>query len=66
MELRERHGTVVLETQGPMIGPGGQSVSDGHLAFHFYDEGLGGDFQLAIRRLAWDAEGWPDVLTPTA
>jgi arabinan endo-1,5-alpha-L-arabinosidase len=56
--LLEGGGTVVLETEGHMIGPGGQSVSDDHLAFHYYDEDLGGEFQLAIRKLAWD-EGWP-------
>lgn len=51
-------GTPVLATERPMIGPGGQSVSDGHLAFHYYDERLGGAYQLALRRLAW-VDGWP-------
>ncbi len=57
--MLEDGGTPVLATDGSMIGPGGQSVSDGHLAFHYYDEDLGGAFQLAIRELAWDDEGWP-------
>lgn len=56
--MLEDGGTEVLATDGPMIGPGGQSVSRDHLAFHFYDERLGGDFRLAIRELAW-VDGWP-------
>lgn len=51
-------GTPVLSTVAPMIGPGGQSLSAGHLAFHYYDEHLGGAFQLAVHRLAWQ-DGWP-------
>ena len=41
----------------------GQSYSRGYLAFHYYDASLGGDFQLAIRELAWDDEGWPVATT---
>ena len=40
-----------------MVGPGGQSVSRGYLAFHYYDAAAGGDFRLEIRELAWDDEG---------
>jgi len=46
-----------------MAGPGGQSVSGGLLAFHYYSERLGGDFQLALRELAWDDDGWPVATT---
>lgn len=60
--LLEGGGTVLLESDGPMVGPGGQSVSADHLAFHYYDERLGGDFQLAIRELAW-VDGWPVART---
>ena len=60
--LLDDGGTPVLSTRGAMVGPGGQSVSDGHLAFHFYDAGEGGDFRLAIRELAW-ADGWPVAVT---
>ena len=56
-------GTLLLGTRGDMIGPGGESVSQDHLAFHYYAASLGGDFQLAVRRLAWDAEGWPVAAT---
>lgn len=59
--LTEGGGTLLLETRGTRIGPGGQSVSGNHIAFHFYDEGRNGDFQLAIRELGWNDEGWPVV-----
>ncbi len=54
-------GTVVLETSGSMVGPGGQSVSRDHLGFHFYDADDGGLFRLAIHELAWTEDGWPEV-----
>lgn len=57
-------GTEVLATQGSMIGPGGQSLSRGHLAYHFYDGDDGGMFRLAIQELAW-RDGWPEA-TPEA
>jgi arabinan endo-1,5-alpha-L-arabinosidase len=28
-------GTVLLESHGPVVGPGGQSVHDGVLAYHY-------------------------------
>ena len=52
-------GTVILSERGDMVGPGGQSIFDGWLAHHFYDAAAGGDFRLALRRIAWDADGWP-------
>ena len=61
--LLEDGGTPLLATRGDRVGPGGQSVSAGHLAFHYYDASLGGDFQLAIRELAWDGDGWPVATT---
>lgn len=38
-------------------------MSRGHLAYHVYDADAGGDFRLAIRRLAWDDDGWPVATT---
>lgn len=52
-------GLSLLSTTGDLIGPGGQSVSRGHLGFHFYDGANGGAPTLAIRELAWDEDGWP-------
>lgn len=60
-------GTSLLDTDGTMIGPGGQSVvqvgETAYLAFHYYDEDLGGDFQLGVRELAWTPDGWPVART---
>ena len=53
----------LLTSTGDMVGPGGQSLSGGHLAFHYYDAAAGGDFRLEIRQLAWDDEGWPVATT---
>ncbi|SDD73144.1 arabinan endo-1,5-alpha-L-arabinosidase [Sanguibacter gelidistatuariae] len=65
--LLDDGGTSLLDTDGAMIGPGGQSVyqlgDTAYLAFHYYDEDLGGDFQLGIRELAWTEDGWPVART---
>lgn len=57
--LLEDGGTPVLSTEGAMIGPGGQSYSNGILAFHYYDGDNAGAFRLGLVELTWDAEGWP-------
>lgn len=56
-------GEQLLTSDGDMVGPGGQSVSRGYLAFHYYDAAAGGDFRLEIRELDWDDEGWPVATT---
>ncbi|WP_265522789.1 arabinan endo-1,5-alpha-L-arabinosidase [Oerskovia flava] len=61
--MTEDGGETLLETHGDQIGPGGQSVSGGYLAYHYYAESLGGDFQLSLRELAWDDDGWPVATT---
>jgi len=55
--LLENGGTPVLTTDG---GPasGGQSVSNGVLAYHYYDPELDGRQQLALETLRW-VDGWP-------
>ncbi|MFC8598033.1 glycoside hydrolase family 43 protein [Isoptericola sp. NPDC057191] len=56
-------GTVLLESHGAVVGPGGQSVSDGVLAFHYYDganEEIPGFPTLGLQRLGWQ-DGWPVV-----
>lgn len=58
--LTEDGGSPVLETDGSRIGPGGQSVGDGILAYHFYDEELDGMFRLGLATLGW-VDGWPVV-----
>ena len=61
--LTQDGGTQVLTTQGDMIGPGGQSLSNGYLASHFYDGANGGAFRLDLRKLDWDGDGWPVAWT---
>jgi arabinan endo-1,5-alpha-L-arabinosidase len=54
-------GSAVLADAGSMIGPGGQSVYENWLAYHYYDADAGGDFRLGLRRIEWGADGWPRV-----
>jgi arabinan endo-1,5-alpha-L-arabinosidase len=62
-EMAAGGGTVLLTSEGNMIGPGGQSYDDGNLAFHYYDGAADGAPTLAIRRVAWTDDGWPVVRT---
>lgn len=62
--LTDGGGTLLLESEGTRIGPGGQSVSGDHIAFHYYDADQGGDFRLAIRALGWTEDGWPVLALP--
>ena len=61
--LREDGGTVLLTTDGDRIGPGGQSVSDGILAFHYYDGAADGTPTLGLAALDWK-DGWPVATVP--
>lgn len=62
-EMTANGGEPLLAGRGDRVGPGGQSLSGGYLAFHYYDVAEGGDFRLAIRELAWDEDGWPVATT---
>lgn len=62
-DMRYNGGDELLSTRGAMIGPGGQSVSQGMLAFHYYDGDNGGMFRLGIRELGWTEDGWPVART---
>lgn len=56
-------GSTLLDTHGAIVGPGGQSVDGGVLAFHYYDaanEELPYFPRLGLHRLAWE-DGWPVV-----
>ena len=61
VDLASGGGLKLLESEGSRVGPGGQSVSQGYMAFHYYDESAGGDFRLAIRKLGWSDDGWPTL-----
>jgi arabinan endo-1,5-alpha-L-arabinosidase len=58
--LLEGGGTPVLSSDGGRIGPGGQSVSNGTLAFHYYAKELDGAFRLGLAELTWK-DGWPEA-----
>ncbi|WP_136706490.1 arabinan endo-1,5-alpha-L-arabinosidase [Agromyces sp. H66] len=57
--LLDDGGTVLLETEGSRVGPGGQSIADGMMALHYYDRDLNGQFRLALVPIDWDGDGWP-------
>lgn len=63
--LLEDGGTPVLGTDGVRVGPGGESVSGGLLAFHYYDADLDGQFRLGLLPIRWQ-DGWPAVEWPPA
>jgi arabinan endo-1,5-alpha-L-arabinosidase len=54
-------GTVLLKSRGAQVGPGGESVSNGYLAWHFYNSDVGGATTLAIQKLGWTKSGWPTL-----
>lgn len=56
--LLEDGGTPVLDSAGDRTGPGGQSLSNGILAYHFYSAALDGGFRLGLMPLRWE-DGWP-------
>ena len=58
--LQHGGGTVILSERGDMFGPGGQSVVDDLLVYHYYDAAANGDFRLGIRKIRWE-KGWPVV-----
>jgi arabinan endo-1,5-alpha-L-arabinosidase len=60
-KLLDGGGTVVLQSSGNRIGPGGQSISGEHIAYHFYDARTDGAPQLAVREVSWTEEGWPEL-----
>ena len=59
--LLEGGGTTVLKSSGDRIGPGGESVSDGVVAYHYYDGTKGGAPRLGLRPLTWGDGGWPEL-----
>ena len=72
-DLCAEGGSGFLGTEGRLVGPGHAGVfREGQhtwLSCHFYDGKRGGMATLAVRRLEWDADGWPvagAVLSPAA
>lgn len=72
-DLCAEGGSAFLGTEGRWVGPGHAGVfREGQhtwLSCHFYDRERGGMATLAVRRLEWDADGWPvagAVVSPAA
>lgn len=57
-------GTVILESHGDQIGPGGQDIhvefGRHYLLHHYYDGSADGVVRMQIREMTWD-DGWPVV-----
>jgi arabinan endo-1,5-alpha-L-arabinosidase len=60
-ELMQGGGTPLLKSKGDRIGPGGESVSGGVVAYHYYDAKADGASRLGLRRLSFDDDGWPEL-----
>lgn len=65
VSLLQGGGTLLIGTNGNMIGPGGQSVfkmKDGTpaMVFHFYDKGNNGMATLELKRIRLN-NGWPEL-----
>ncbi|KOG33394.1 arabinan endo-1,5-alpha-L-arabinosidase [Streptomyces resistomycificus] len=62
VSMMNNGGTPVLESQGSVIGPGGQSImndADGDLiVYHYYDRNDNGTPKLGVNLLNWSS-GWP-------
>jgi len=65
VSLLQQGGTLLLGSEGRFIGPGHAGIlNDGTnewLSFHYYDGERRGRPTLGIRKLTWDAQGWPKV-----
>jgi arabinan endo-1,5-alpha-L-arabinosidase len=59
--LLEGGGTVLRKASGSRIGPGGQSVSEEIIAYHYYDAKAKGTPKLALQRITWGDDGWPQL-----
>jgi arabinan endo-1,5-alpha-L-arabinosidase len=60
--LLDGGGTTLLDTSGDRVGPGGQSVADEIIAYHYYDASADGAARLALQPVVWgDDDGWPEL-----
>ena len=54
-------GTTVLASSGNQIGPGGQSIAGGVLAYHYYDANGRAAPPPRAAEPDWTADGWPQL-----
>ncbi|WP_236939105.1 arabinan endo-1,5-alpha-L-arabinosidase [Evansella clarkii] len=62
--LEEGGGTIILESEGNQIGPGGQDILQAYgrdyLVHHYYDGDADGVIRMQIRTLEWE-DNWPSA-----
>ncbi|MCC9642471.1 arabinan endo-1,5-alpha-L-arabinosidase [Rhodopirellula sp. JC740] len=65
VDMANGGGTLLLESEGPFIGPGHANVlheDDRYwLSCHYYDGTERGRSRLSIQELTWSEDGWPQV-----
>jgi arabinan endo-1,5-alpha-L-arabinosidase len=59
--LLDGGGTTLQASSGDRVGPGGQSVSGQTIAYHYYDATAEGAPRLAVERVSWADDGWPQL-----
>jgi arabinan endo-1,5-alpha-L-arabinosidase len=59
--LLDGGGSVLQKTSGDRVGPGGQSWSDGVIAYHYYDAAADGATKLSLKQMRWGEKGWPEL-----
>jgi arabinan endo-1,5-alpha-L-arabinosidase len=66
IDLRNKGGTLVLETAENRIGPGHaglvQRDNQWWLSYHYYDGNKRGQPRLGLHELTWSDDGWPTLL----
>lgn len=64
-DLVDGGGTLVLETDGPRIGPGHVAplavADDNRFGYHYYDGNDRGRSKLALGEWVWSDDGWPSA-----
>lgn len=64
-DLRDGAGRPFLASRGNFIGPGHPTILEGPegplVALHFYDGTQNGRSTLALRKLRWTEDGWPEI-----
>jgi arabinan endo-1,5-alpha-L-arabinosidase len=67
VDLVEAGGKPFLKTSGRFIGPGHIAILAGTnhdtFSYHYYDRESRGRSRLAIARLRWTDDGWPEAVT---
>ncbi len=64
VDLRDGGGSLFLGTAGTQIGPGHAGIfkvgDEEWLSYHYYDATRAGQAMLAVRKLRWTTDDWPE------